>query len=132
MSAPCPGRYRNRGEFQVLDADGPTSDMRGKGRLYRCGPHGALEAASSRRHEYATLEHLLLALIDDEHGSKVMTACGVDTAELKINPRLTSSLFGRGLAKQRTGATAEGELDINNAKAMDPNIVKEFASYGVR
>jgi ATP-dependent Clp protease ATP-binding subunit ClpA len=45
--------------------------------------HKALEAASSRRHEYATLEHLLLALIDDEHGSKVMTACGVDTDELK-------------------------------------------------
>ena len=27
--------------------------------------HNALAAASSRRHEYATLEHLLLALIDD-------------------------------------------------------------------
>ena len=45
--------------------------------------HKALEAASSRRHEYATLEHLLLALIDDEHASQVMTACGVDTGELK-------------------------------------------------
>ncbi len=45
--------------------------------------HKALEAASSRRHEYATLEHLLLALIDDEHGSKVMTSCHVDLGELK-------------------------------------------------
>jgi len=45
--------------------------------------HKALEAASSRRHEYATLEHLLLALIDDEHASKVMTSCGVDLEELK-------------------------------------------------
>ncbi|MFA5970235.1 MAG: ATP-dependent Clp protease ATP-binding subunit ClpA [Sphingomonas sp.] len=45
--------------------------------------HKALEAASSRRHEYATLEHLLLALIDDEHASKVMAACGVDIGELK-------------------------------------------------
>jgi ATP-dependent Clp protease ATP-binding subunit ClpA len=45
--------------------------------------HNALAAASSRRHEYATLEHLLLALIDDEHASKVMIACGVDTGELK-------------------------------------------------
>jgi len=45
--------------------------------------HKALEAASSRRHEYATLEHLLLALIDDEHASKVMAACGVDMSELK-------------------------------------------------
>jgi len=45
--------------------------------------HKALEAASARRHEYATLEHLLLALIDDEHASKVMTACHVDLGELK-------------------------------------------------
>ncbi|WP_374944308.1 ATP-dependent Clp protease ATP-binding subunit ClpA [Sphingomonas sp.] len=45
--------------------------------------HKALEAASARRHEYATLEHLLLALIDDEHASKVMTACKVDLGELK-------------------------------------------------
>ena len=45
--------------------------------------HKALEAASSRRHEYATLEHLLVALIDDEHASKVMEACHVDLGELK-------------------------------------------------
>jgi len=45
--------------------------------------HNALAAASSRKHEYATLEHLLYALIDDEHASKVMTACGVDLGELK-------------------------------------------------
>ena len=45
--------------------------------------HKALEAASSRRHEYATLEHLLLALIADEHASKVMEACHVNLDELK-------------------------------------------------
>ena len=53
-------------------------------------------------------------------------------AALKINPRLTSSLYGRGLAKKRNGSIPEGDLDINNAKAMDPNIVKEFADYGVQ
>ncbi|WP_066797285.1 ATP-dependent Clp protease ATP-binding subunit ClpA [Sphingomonas soli] len=45
--------------------------------------HKALEAASSRRHEYATLEHLLLALVDDEHASKVMSACGVELDDLR-------------------------------------------------
>ena len=45
--------------------------------------HKALEAASSRRHEYATLEHLLVALIDDEHASKVLESCHVDLGELK-------------------------------------------------
>jgi len=36
------------------------------------------------------------------------------------------------VAKQRNGSAQEGALDIANAKAMDPNIVQEFASYGVR
>ncbi len=44
--------------------------------------HNALAHASERRHEYATLEHLLLALVDDEDGAGVMAACGVDLAEL--------------------------------------------------
>lgn len=44
--------------------------------------HNALGHATQRKHEYATLEHLLLALIDDEHASRVMQACGVDLGEL--------------------------------------------------
>ncbi len=45
--------------------------------------HNALSEASRRRHEYATLEHLLLALTEDAHASKVMSACGVDLKELR-------------------------------------------------
>jgi len=45
--------------------------------------HTALAEASGRRHEYATLEHLLLALTEDAHASKVMSACGVDLKELR-------------------------------------------------
>jgi len=44
--------------------------------------HAALQHATDRTHEYATLEHLLLALVDDPEASEVMTACGVDLAEL--------------------------------------------------
>jgi ATP-dependent Clp protease ATP-binding subunit ClpA len=44
--------------------------------------HSALANASERSHEYATLEHLLLALIDDPDGAQVMQACGVDLGEL--------------------------------------------------
>ena len=44
--------------------------------------HAALTDAGERRHEYATLEHLLLALIDDEDAAQVMAACGVDLTEL--------------------------------------------------
>ncbi|MEP7348836.1 MAG: ATP-dependent Clp protease ATP-binding subunit ClpA [Sphingorhabdus sp.] len=44
--------------------------------------HNALKHAGDRAHEYATLEHLLLALIDDGDAAKVMQACGVDLGEL--------------------------------------------------
>jgi ATP-dependent Clp protease ATP-binding subunit ClpA len=44
--------------------------------------HAALAHASERSHEYATLEHLLLALIDDPDAAQVMQACGVDLSDL--------------------------------------------------
>ncbi|RLL72899.1 ATP-dependent Clp protease ATP-binding subunit ClpA [Paenirhodobacter hankyongi] len=45
--------------------------------------HGALALANSHKHELATLEHLLLALIDEPDASRVMRACGVDLDELR-------------------------------------------------
>ena len=45
--------------------------------------HSALALANSRRHELATLEHLLLALIDEPDAAKVMQACSVDLETLK-------------------------------------------------
>src|SRR5581483_8035878 len=45
--------------------------------------HRALAQANARRHEYATLEHLLLALTEDQDAVAVMRACGVDIAKLR-------------------------------------------------
>lgn len=45
--------------------------------------HRAVAYANQRKHEYATLEHLLLSLADDEDAAGVMKACDVDLAELK-------------------------------------------------
>jgi len=45
--------------------------------------HAALALANARRHELATLEHLLLALIDEPDAAKVMKACSVDLDELR-------------------------------------------------
>jgi len=45
--------------------------------------HRAVHYANERRHEYATLEHLLLALIDDPDAAGVMSACSVDLTALK-------------------------------------------------
>ena len=44
--------------------------------------HAALALANERRHEFATLEHLLLALLDEPDASRVMKACNVDLDEL--------------------------------------------------
>jgi ATP-dependent Clp protease ATP-binding subunit ClpA len=45
--------------------------------------HRALALAAERNHEYATLEHLLLALVDDQDATAVLKACSVDTERLR-------------------------------------------------
>jgi ATP-dependent Clp protease ATP-binding subunit ClpA len=45
--------------------------------------HRAIKLASDRHHEYATLEHLLLALLDDPDAAQVMKACNVDLEALR-------------------------------------------------
>ncbi|MEE2970621.1 MAG: ATP-dependent Clp protease ATP-binding subunit ClpA, partial [Pseudomonadota bacterium] len=52
--------------------------------------HRALALASERNHEYATLEHLLMALTDDQDAVSVLRACGVDVD--KISGDLTEYL----------------------------------------
>ena len=47
--------------------------------------HRALAQATERRHEYATLEHLLLALCDDQDAMAVMRACNVEVEKLKAS-----------------------------------------------
>ena len=42
----------------------------------------AMSNAASRSHEFATLEHLLVALVDDTDAREVLTACNVDTSAL--------------------------------------------------
>ena len=39
--------------------------------------HRALDYANEQKHEFATLEHLLLALTDDEDAQKLLSACDV-------------------------------------------------------
>ena len=47
--------------------------------------HKALAFAAERRHEFATLEHLLLALSEDQDGLSVLRACGVNVEKLRID-----------------------------------------------
>ena len=47
--------------------------------------HNALAEAARRTHEYATLEHLLMALTGDSHALAVLKACSVDVDDLQGN-----------------------------------------------
>ncbi len=64
--------------------------------------HRALALANERRHEYATLEHLLLSLTDDKDAAAVMKACNVDLDVLRRS--LTSYIdneLGQMIAAER-------------------------------
>ena len=45
--------------------------------------HAALAQANQRRHEFATLEHLLLSLLEEPDALRVLQACGVNIDELR-------------------------------------------------
>ncbi len=47
--------------------------------------HRAIGSARDHRHEYATLEHLLIALMDDKDAVAVLKACAVDIETLRAN-----------------------------------------------
>jgi ATP-dependent Clp protease ATP-binding subunit ClpA len=49
--------------------------------------HAALAAAAERRHEYATLEHLLISLCEDVDAVAIMRACNVDVDLLRNTVR---------------------------------------------
>ena len=65
--------------------------------------HRALSLAADRKHEYATLEHLLLGLVDDGDAITVLRACGVDIDKIKkdLTEFLDKDLAG--LATDRAG-----------------------------
>ena len=78
--------------------------------------HRALALASERKHELATLEHLLLALCDDLDAVAVLKACGVDVERLRQD--LTSFVENEldNLAGSRKGrrVLAEHQAMLND------------------
>src|SRR5262245_37829389 len=98
--------------------------------------HRALAGAHNREHDYATVEHLLLALIDDQDASAVMRACNVDLDALKktvanyIDNELTrlakadgndarpTSAFQRVVQRAVTHIQWSGREEINGANVL--------------
>ncbi|MEP0322989.1 ATP-dependent Clp protease ATP-binding subunit ClpA, partial [Bauldia litoralis] len=68
--------------------------------------HQALALASERHQEYATLEHLLLALVDDQDAAAVMRACNLD---LDILRRSLVEYIDTELANLATGSEEDSK-----------------------
>jgi hypothetical protein len=72
--------------------------------------HRAQACAEQRKHEYATLEHLLIALIDDVDSLAVMNACRADLGALKkdltayVDHELEGLVIGDGEESKPTAA----------------------------
>jgi ATP-dependent Clp protease ATP-binding subunit ClpA len=98
--------------------------------------HRALAAASERKHEYATLEHLLLSLLDDAEAAAVMRACSVDidalrkslvgyidheldnlTTELHEDPKPTSG-FQRVIQRAVIHVQSSGREEVTGANVL--------------
>src|ERR1700688_3732833 len=98
--------------------------------------HRALALANERHHEYATLEHLLLALIDDQDAAAVMRACNVDLDKLRrsLTAYLESELenlvsdgnedskptagFQRVIQRARFHAQSHGREEVTGANVL--------------
>jgi ATP-dependent Clp protease ATP-binding subunit ClpA len=110
--------------------------------------HRALSIAMDYHHEYATLEHLLLALTDDKDAKPILIGCNVKIDELKnniknflmndmsalINNNITeirpTSVFERVIHRAVIHAHSVGKQEINGANILS-EIFSERDSYSV-
>ncbi len=83
--------------------------------------HRALGLATERKHEYATLEHLLLGLTDDSDAATVLRACGVDLDKLRgeLTEFLDKDLAG--LATDRPGDPPPASSAWSSARPSTSN-----------
>lgn len=98
--------------------------------------HKALALATDRGHEYATLEHLLLALTVDQDALAVLRACGVAVADLQtqieayletdlaylINPKISeakpTTAFQRVLQRAAIHVQSSGREEVTGANVL--------------
>jgi tetratricopeptide (TPR) repeat protein len=54
------------------------------------------------------------------------------SSALRIEPKLASALYGRGLARIKKGDAAGGNADLSAAQGIEKKIAEDFSHYGVR
>lgn len=110
--------------------------------------HKALSIAMELRHEYATLEHLLLALTEDEDVKQILYGCNVKIDKLKNNIKnflmndmsalinnniieiRPTSVFERVIHRAVIHAHSAGKKEVNGANVL-VEIFSERDSYSV-
>jgi tetratricopeptide (TPR) repeat protein len=77
------------------------------------------------------------AAIRDSRGLVYLRLGNLDDARqdydiaLRASPKMSTSLYGRGLAELRLGRTAEGQADLAAAKKLNSGIAKRFSDMGL-
>ena len=82
--------------------------------------HSALALANEYHHEYATLEHLLYALTDDDDAVAVMRACGVELEALR---QTIADYFDRELANMVNEEGADAKPTAGFQRAVQRAII---------
>jgi ATP-dependent Clp protease adapter protein ClpS len=77
----------------------------------------AVAQANARRHPYATLDHLLMALIDDEDAAAVLKACAVDIGRMR-------NRLNEAVEEQAIGTTVEDAVDAKPTAAVQRVILR--------
>jgi len=77
--------------------------------------HGALALANARRHELATLEHLLLALIDEPDASRVLQALETDVEGSEAVP---TAAFQRVIQRAAIHVQSSGRTEVTGANVL--------------
>lgn len=110
--------------------------------------HRALDIAKGYRHEYATLEHLLLSLLEDPDANTVMVGCGADIVGLEeslheflrngfsalvlddINEAKPTAGFQRVIHRAAIHVHASGQREVTGANVL-AEIFSERESHAV-
>ncbi|WP_374990968.1 Clp protease N-terminal domain-containing protein [Hyphomicrobium sp. LHD-15] len=87
--------------------------------------HRSLEYANERNQEYATLEHLLLALIDDADAAKAMRACNGNLDALRIQ---TTNYLDQELGQHRTNTPTEAQPTTGFQRVIHRAVVQVQSS----
>jgi len=85
----------------------------------------AFEAARLRRHEHASLEHLLLALLEDPIARKAIVACGGDLAELRDE---LITFLEESYEELPEGAEVEASPTIGFARVIQRAAIHAYSS----